>query len=102
MLDFKTALGRALDDISPVSTERIAVATALGRVLRKPLLAMSPIPRFDTSAMDGYALQATGCVPEVDIAVIGEARTGGVPGELAQGSSMRIFTGAAVPWALTQ
>src|SRR5664280_162546 len=97
MLDYKSALDAVLTDVAPIATERIAATVALGRVLREPLIATSPIPRLDTSAMDGYALRAMDCVPGVDIPVIGEARTGMGPSELSLGSAMRIFTGAPLP-----
>lgn len=97
MIDFETARRRVLTDVVPVPAERVAAAMALGRVLREPLVTPSPIPRFDTSAMDGYALCAKDCGPAVEIPVVGEARTGMVPAELQLGCAMRIFTGAALP-----
>lgn len=97
MLDYKSALDAVLTDVAPIATERIAATVALGRVLREPLIATSPIPRLDTSAMDGYALRAVDCILGVGIPVIGEARTGMGPSELSLGSAMRIFTGAPLP-----
>src|ERR1700690_53291 len=97
MLDLKSALEKVLSDVEPLASESIAAELALGRVLREPLLATSPIPRFDTSAMDGYALRAKDLAAGTLLPVIGEARTGLGPLELKPGSAMRIFTGAALP-----
>ncbi len=97
MLDYKSALDIVLTDVASVAPERIAATLAHGRVLREPLLATTSVPRFDTSAMDGYALRAADCVPGVAIPVIGEARTGVEPSKLSLGAAMRIFTGAPLP-----
>ena len=97
MLDLKSALEKVLSDVEPIPSETIAAELALGRVLREPLLATTPIPRFDTSAMDGYALRAADAAAGTVLPVVGEARTGQGQGELKPGSAMRIFTGAALP-----
>ena len=97
MLDLESALEKVLSDVEPLPSETVAAELALGRVLREPLLATTPIPRFDTSAMDGYALRAADAVAGTALPVIGEARTGLGQLELKPGSAMRIFTGAALP-----
>ncbi len=97
MLDLDSALQKVLSDVEPVAPETIAAELAGGRVLREPLLASTPIPRFDTSAMDGYALRAADAAAGTVLPVIGEARTGLGPLQLEPGSAMRIFTGAALP-----
>jgi molybdopterin molybdotransferase len=97
MLDLKTALEKVLSDVEPIPSETIAAESALGRVLREPLLASTPIPRFDTSAMDGYALRVADATAGTVLPVIGEARTGLGQLELEPRSAMRIFTGAALP-----
>ena len=97
MLDFKSALEKVLNDVALLETERVPAEFALGRVLREPLVATSPSPRFDASAMDGYAVKAADVASGRAIPVIGEARTGMGQGQLEPGSAMRIFTGAALP-----
>ena len=97
MLDYKSALDLVLTDVATVGIERIAATQAHGRVLREPLLATAPVPRFNTSAMDGYALRAADGVLGKAIPVIGEARAGMEPSELSRGAAMRIFTGAPLP-----
>ncbi len=78
---------------------RVPLGAALGRVLAEDLVAHEPIPPFDTSAMDGYALRAgalSGSGPWT-FPVEGESQTGHVPPELRDGAVTRIFTGAVVP-----
>ena len=97
MLDLKTARSRILSQVIPVSSERVPTSRALGRVLRRALTASVPMPRFDVSAMDGYAVRGLDVTPGAVLPVVGEARTGRAPGQLAAGCATRIFTGAALP-----
>ena len=41
---------------APLSTERVALSEARGRILREAALADADSPRFDCSAVGGYAL----------------------------------------------
>ncbi|HEX3343150.1 MAG TPA: molybdopterin molybdenumtransferase MoeA, partial [Polyangiaceae bacterium] len=56
VLAFDAARARLLADVRRMGTERVAVADAAGRVLAEDLVAHEPLPRFDHSAMDGYAV----------------------------------------------
>jgi molybdopterin molybdotransferase len=75
----------------------------LGRVLGEDLVASRPVPAFDGSAMDGFAVRSADLVeagPEspVRLEVIDESRAG-VPArrELAAGLAIAISTGAMIP-----
>lgn len=82
----------ALAPVLPV--ERIAVETALGRVLAEDLHAARTQPPADLSAMDGYALAGR----EGPWALVGESRAGApFSGILKVGQCARISTGATVP-----
>ncbi len=99
MLPFDEALSRLLDTVKPLSAERVPLDEAAGRVLAEEILATSPMPAFDYSAMDGYALASadlTGDGPW-DLPVAGESAAGGEAGRLAPTSCFRIFTGASLP-----
>lgn len=99
MLTFEEARERILQGAKPLGTERVTLADALGRVLGETLTATQPMPAFDHSAMDGYAVASasfSGEGPWV-VPVVGESRTGGTAPALAPGSACRIFTGAALP-----
>ncbi|MET9605069.1 molybdopterin molybdotransferase MoeA [Streptomyces sp. NPDC006512] len=75
-------------------THRVPLADAHGEVLEAPLEALSDLPSFDTSAMDGWAVAGPGPW---------HVRSGGIlagtepPPPLADGEAVRIATGARVP-----
>jgi molybdopterin molybdotransferase len=79
--------------------ESVALDDALGRVLAETLTAGAPLPAFDYSAMDGYALNTDHLTPEGpwSLPLSGESRTGYPPPELERGTACRIFTGAELP-----
>ncbi|WLH77137.1 MULTISPECIES: molybdopterin molybdotransferase MoeA [unclassified Pseudomonas] len=83
----------------PPSTEVIALAQALGRVVADEVFSPLDLPSWDNSAMDGYALRAFD-VPEQGgyLEVAGRIAAGhssDVP--LQAGQAVRIFTGAPLP-----
>lgn len=99
MLSFDEALDQVLRAVPRVANERLPVHSALGRVLAEPLVAREPMPAFDHSAMDGYAVRRADLRGEGPwrLPVRGESRTGRPSPTLAQGTTCRIFTGAALP-----
>ncbi|MFE3642420.1 molybdopterin molybdotransferase MoeA [Streptomyces sp. NPDC059169] len=81
---------------TPLATGRQPLDVALGRVLAEPLLALSDLPSFDTSAMDGWAVAGPGPWT-VDTRGGGILAGHGEPEPLADGAAVRIATGARVP-----
>lgn len=80
------AAGRA-----PVS---VPLDTALGLTLAAPLTALTDLPSFDTSAMDGWAVAGPGPWDVRDEGVLaGHAE----PQPLTDGEAVRIATGARIP-----
>lgn len=76
---------------APVS---VSLADALGLVLAAPLDALTDLPSFDTSAMDGWAVAGPGPWEVRDEGVLaGHAQ----PGPLTDGEAVRIATGARIP-----
>src|SRR6478736_4195833 len=99
MLPFADALQRIVDSAAILGSERIELGLGVGRVLAEDLMARSPLPGFDYSAMDGYAVARSafeGAGPW-SLPVRGESRAGSLATPLAVGSACRIFTGAPVP-----
>lgn len=89
--------------IKPLPARELALADALGAVLVGDVAALWPLPPFDNSAMDGYAVRAADVAAAspadpVVLPVDGEVPAGdtGVHA-LVPGSSMRIMTGAPLP-----
>jgi molybdopterin molybdotransferase len=99
MLPFAEARERILRGVSRLGAERVGLRTAAGRVLAEDIRATEPLPRFDYSAMDGYALN-TGSVQghgPWTLPLHGESRAGAPLARLEPGTVCRIFTGAALP-----
>lgn len=94
------ALDRIFAIATPLAPENIPVIHAHRR--RAAAIVRSPIdlPRFDQSAMDGYAIRATDAAS--DLRVIDEQPAGRDRGlHVQQGEAVRIFTGAPIPRGAT-
>lgn len=99
MLQVEEAQARVMAEISAGAVEDIALADALGRVLREEIVAAHDAPAADNSAMDGYAVRAADVqrVP-VTLDVIGDIPAGHpTDAHLQPGTAMTIMTGAFVP-----
>lgn len=93
---------RVAELLRPTATETVDVADAADRVLAEPITATEPLPGFDNSAMDGYAVRAIDIVaanPDrpVELPVAGDIPAGSPVGRLEPGTAKRIMTGAPVP-----
>jgi len=103
MQSVESYLAEALAAIRPLTPRDLALAEADGAVLAENVSADSPLPSFDSSAMDGYAVQAAdiaGAAPgaPVTLPVRGEVAAGDTSQhKLAAGTSIRIMTGAMLP-----
>ncbi|MFB8210764.1 molybdopterin-binding protein [Streptomyces sp. NPDC056010] len=78
-----------------VRTEWLGLGTVLGRVLGEPLAALTDLPSFDTSAMDGWAVAGPGPWRIQDGGGILAGH--GAPAPLPDGEAVRIATGARIP-----
>jgi molybdopterin molybdotransferase len=103
LLDIETARSAVLERCSLLGTEDVAIDEALGRILAEDVSSAHPIPPFDNSAMDGYAViaadtaDAAADVP-VRLEVVGESRAGAPANSpVASGQAIAISTGAAMP-----
>lgn len=79
---------------TPLPAEEVPLAVAAGRTLAAPVRAAVPVPGFDNSAMDGYAVRGPGPWRVVDRVLAGRTR---VPAPLAERTAVEIATGAPVP-----
>lgn len=80
--------------LSRLPARRMPLYLADGATLAEPLVAAEALPRFDVSAMDGYAVSGSGPwrIRE-DIGFAGGLR----PAGLRTGEAVRIATGAHIP-----
>jgi molybdopterin molybdotransferase len=80
--------------------ERVAVRSALGRILAEDIVPAIDVPSHDNSAMDGYAVRAADLAngAETPLREIGTALAGRkFEGELLARSCVRVMTGAVMP-----
>src|SRR5439155_14619672 len=98
MISEEEARLRILDKIKPLPERALPLAKALNCFAARDYFARLPLPTFDNSAMDGYAVVASGCKKGGRLRVIGEQAAG--PDRklrVGGGEAVRIFTGAALP-----
>ena len=92
------ALARILENVHPLPGRRVPLRQALGCFARRDVPARVPLPVFDNSAMDGYAVVASACAEGKSQRVIGEQPAGIDRGlRIDAGEAIRIFTGAPIP-----
>lgn len=102
-LELEVHRTRLLSQVVPVTPQRTAVAggfTALhGAVLARDVASAHPLPLWDNSAMDGYAVRSADvAAAPVTLDVIGEVPAGsGWDPVLGPGQCVKIMTGAPIP-----
>src|SRR5690349_12981649 len=99
MISVPEAIRIILEKTATLSTESVALADALGRVLAEDVAADTDLPPFDRAQMDGYAVRSEDLrETPARLHVVGEAAAGkGWRGTLKSGEAVRIMTGAPLP-----
>lgn len=92
----------ALDLVAPVPTETVPLGDALGRVLAEDITSGTDLPRWDNSAMDGYAVRAVDTTDAgnrpVLLRVVADLPAGSAENPaVLSGTAARIMTGAPLP-----
>jgi molybdopterin molybdotransferase len=100
---YAEALGLVLRHVLPLPAETVPLDRALGAYLAEPARARSHSPRFEQSAMDGWAVRvadlagATAARP-VSLRVAGSLPAGTARRQLLKpGATIRVFTGSPLP-----
>jgi molybdopterin molybdotransferase len=88
--DARTAAYAAATPVNPV---RADIADALAGTLAEPLIAATPLPPFDTAAMDGYAVAGDPPWQVTGVVLAGQPQ----PVIMQPGHAVEIATGALVP-----
>ncbi|MGH8808191.1 MAG: molybdopterin molybdotransferase MoeA [Noviherbaspirillum sp.] len=88
--------------VTPVqAVEKVALRSALGRVLAHDIVSPINVPQQDNSAMDGYAVRGADldAAQSATLSVVGSAFAGGgaFDSVIAAGQCVRIMTGATMP-----
>jgi molybdopterin molybdotransferase len=92
------ALTRILGKLRPLPSRRVPLFDALDQFAVNDIFARVSLPRFDNSAMDGYAVVAATCAEGKSLRVIGEQPAGVDRGlRVEPGEAVRLFTGAPIP-----
>ncbi len=90
------ALAQVLAQAHPLETEDVPVGRAVGRVVAEQATAVTDLPPFDSSAMDGYAVRAADTPGR--LSVVGQSAAGApAQQKLGAGEAIVISTGAVVP-----
>ncbi|GMV37602.1 MAG: molybdopterin molybdenumtransferase MoeA [Fimbriimonadales bacterium] len=101
MITYEEALRLLAEHIRPLGTETVALDRLLGHVLAQDVTAKCDMPRFDNSAVDGYALSAEDFATmqrgEVTLDLAGTVRAGEATCSLRPGETVQVFTGAPIP-----
>lgn len=97
--DEAAALVAAVATRRRLPTERLSLARSHGRVLAQDVVAAVPLPPFDNSAMDGYALRHADLgAEETRLRLVGEQFAGpSLDLQVVTGQCTRITTGAPMP-----
>ncbi|HEY8719155.1 gephyrin-like molybdotransferase Glp [Pengzhenrongella sp.] len=96
-------LAAALALAQPLATHEVSLDEALGLVLAQDITSSTALPRFDNSAMDGYAVRAAdvaaaSAATPVTLTVLADLAAGSAEEpEVWPGTTARIMTGAPLP-----
>ena len=99
----KEAINRIMGNITPMKVETVQLAEAYGRILAEPIIALHPVPPFNRSPYDGYAIRSCDSHNASEenpaaFTVVDEIGAGSISSvTLAQGEAVRIMTGAQLP-----
>lgn len=103
MMPYEKALAVVLKAVKPRPSEFVTIERALGRFLARPAAARAHAPRFEQSAMDGYAVRLDDVRTArpgrpVVLELAGEMPAGDARRlSLEPGRTMKVFTGSRLP-----
>jgi molybdopterin molybdotransferase len=98
MPSFEEARAIILERVAVLGAESTPALDAVGRVLASDLAAPWDMPRWDNSAMDGYAVRAVDCSASAGLPLAGFIPAGSrTPAPVAAGTVAKILTGAMMP-----
>src|SRR5689334_21410733 len=98
MISEEEAREKILETVRALPSRRLPLSEALGCFAAEDYFARLPLPIFDNSAMDGYAVVASSSTKGGRLRVTGEQPAGADRWlRISSGEAVRIFTGAPVP-----
>jgi molybdopterin molybdotransferase len=98
MLSEEEARNKILAAVPTLPVEKVPLRQAASRFSATELVATVPLPSFDNSAMDGYAVIASSATKGARLKIVGD-QPAGVSRDLRvrPSQAVRIFTGAPLP-----
>jgi molybdopterin molybdotransferase len=98
MPSYEEARRIILEHVAVLPAEDAPLQGAAGRVLAADVTMPWDLPRWDNSAMDGFAVRSADCTGPARLRVTGYVPAGGLPaGPVGPGEATRIMTGAPMP-----
>lgn len=103
MTPFEKALGLILENTSPLGRITLPLSELSGKYLAEDIRTPFPLPRFDNSAMDGYAVRVAdfrdaSSTHPIALRIDGTIRAGESPVmSIKPGGAVKIMTGAPIP-----
>lgn len=101
LLSLDEAIARITALAQPIpEVEELSLVSVCGRILATSVVSAVPVPLFDHSAMDGYAVRSQDCTgkPPFRLRLLARIAAGDAASKaLAELGAVRIFTGAPLP-----
>jgi len=96
---FEAARAMILESVVPLPPEAVPLLDVVGMVIAEDIRAPWDLPRWDNSAMDGFAVRAEDCVAGQTLTVDGYIPAGGSASGITvkPGGAVKIMTGAPAP-----
>ncbi|MDT8444620.1 MAG: molybdopterin molybdotransferase MoeA, partial [Desulfuromonadales bacterium] len=96
---FESARALILEKVKPLPAVSVPLLEAVGRVVAADVRAPWDLPRWDNSAMDGFAARAEDCQSQQPLLIAGYIPAGCTAAgiSVSPGTAIRIMTGAPVP-----
>jgi len=94
------ARAHVLERVNPLDPVAIAPADAVGCVVAEAVTSPEPVPPFDNTAMDGFAVRAVDTTnAPIELEIAGTLAAGADPAgfKVIPGAAVRIMTGAPLP-----
>ncbi|WP_035177455.1 molybdopterin molybdotransferase MoeA [Alkalihalobacterium bogoriense] len=102
-IDVEQAIHKIMERTKQGETEMVSIDEAMGRYLAEDVVADHPVPSFDRSSFDGFAIIAEETTnasfqEPISCKVVGRIGAGDVTDTIVQkGEAIRIMTGAQMP-----
>ena len=99
-ISLEKAISLVQKERKELSAETIHLDDSHGRILAAPLVSKVNDPRFDNSAMDGWAVRKEDILFDKNnaLSIVGISKAGGeIPPPIGSGEACKIMTGAPIP-----